>query len=125
MVKNLKEVCSLMAILIKMCKKFAFCGILCYNIYVNSIQEVIFMKETSNIIKVSLTEDDVFVLVDPDTGKTIRIMSKALINKRYFVDAAIEHHFLEQFPGKTECDCSPEAAACIKSIADWNEDYED
>ena len=83
------------------------------------------MEKATNTITVTLIEGDVFSLVDPDTGKTVRIMSKALIGKRYFVDAAIEHHFLEQFPGKTECDCSPEATACIKSIADWNEDYED
>jgi len=82
------------------------------------------MKITSSI-NVSLTKDDVFVLVDPDTGKTVTVNSGVLHDKRYFVVSAIEQHFLEKFPGKQECVCTPEAESRIQSIADWNEDFED
>ena len=80
--------------------------------------------KTTNIIKVNLIENDQFYLVDPDTKKTITLSSAHLIAKAFFVNSAITRYFLSFFPGKQECELTPEAEARITQIADWNEDFE-
>ena len=81
--------------------------------------------KTTNIIKVSLIENDQFQLIDPDTKKTFTLSSGLLHTKRFFVDTAITDYFLSFFPGKKECELSPEAETRIRNIADWNADFED
>ena len=76
-----------------------------------------------NNITVSYTGNH-FVLVDPDTKKSIIVDPASLIGKKYFVTSAIERHFLSLFPGKTECQLTPDASAEMTQIADWNNVYE-
>lgn len=74
----------------------------------------------SNIIKVRLTENDHFVVTDPDTGNE-RVFNSILIHEpRFIVDASVKNFFCEHFPGKTEWECTAEALDRIRGITDFN-----
>lgn len=74
----------------------------------------------SNIIKVRLTENDHFVVTDPDTGKEQTFNSILFHDPRFIVDLSVKNYFCEAFPGKTEWECSADALERIRSITDFN-----
>jgi len=74
----------------------------------------------SNIIKVRLTENDHFVVTDPDTGKEQTFNSILFHAPRFIVDLSVKNYFCEAFPGKTEWECSVDALERIHSITDFN-----
>ena len=75
----------------------------------------------SNIIKVRLTENDHFVVTDPDTGIE-HVYNNIIFHDplRFIAPLSIQHFFYEEFPGKSECDCSAEVLERMLSITDTN-----
>ena len=74
----------------------------------------------SNIINVCMTAPDHFVVTDPDTGLQ-KVFSSVLIHgPRFIVDTAVKHFFCEEFPGKTDWECSLDARDRIRCITDFN-----
>ena len=74
----------------------------------------------SNVIYVRLTENDHFVVTDPDTGIEHVYNSSIFHDPRFIVDLSVKNFFCEAFPGKTECDCSAEALERMQSITEFN-----
>ena len=74
----------------------------------------------SNVITVRLTENDQFLVIDPDTGIMHEYHSILFHTPRFIVTSSIQNFFLEEFPGKTECECSAEALERMQSITEFN-----
>ena len=74
----------------------------------------------STIITVRLTENDHFLVTDPDTGIVHEYNSILFHDPRFIVDLSIKNFFCEEFPGKTECECSAEALERMQSITEFN-----
>lgn len=74
----------------------------------------------SNIVKVRLTENDQFVVTDPDTGREQTFSSIQIHSSSFIVDLSVLKFFCEAFQGKTECECSVDALERIRGITDFN-----
>ena len=74
----------------------------------------------SNIINVRLTENDQFAVTDPDTEIIHEYNSILFHSPCFIVMSSIQNFFLEEFPGKTECNCSADALKRMQSIVDFN-----
>ena len=74
----------------------------------------------STIITVRLNENDHFWVTDPDTGIMHEYNSILFHSPCFIVTNSILSFFYEEFPGKTECNCSADALKRMQSIVDFN-----